>query len=1375
MQYKAGYFLNSIFDLFLNQSGKEKVEKIVFQLCHFDLETNDEIKHQQVNYISEIKLVNNLISRGAPTRPSTFIEDLLATTFNFTKRELSSQNQISHPFINDALTEPLYRAIHIIDPRINKANQFIDIGDKWKQKGAGFKLDFLYSLVPEYLGPAYIQLIEENRDFSSLIKSSGLEENNEIIRNFGSILNQKNDFVLEMPYVHNQTRGITIDIDDTPTETKYEFEIDNLKKALCQQISWSEPLEIETHKLAESNSLLRPVMNFTYNEYFDTITKNYRNPVYNSSEGLNALQYALSPIAVARIQKTVIEYLLSGKLSLNAEVLKIGVIERDVPCAYIAFQDLWLHFENIFALEGKNIKLPEIKLSIYRTDEFKNAKLNLIYTGTINSIESFDTSEDFDLLIDISMLQRNGIVNTIYETKSKNKAIIKSVKSIHADREIYTDKSISYLDIFSQKTDKKLKTSAIDAYKYFLRNIFRKDDFLTGQLELINKSSKLNNCLGILPSGGGKSIAYQLASFLQPGISLVINPNSSVTTDQLFALQKSGIDCMANFNPVIKNEESLKRVLSKLENLEYLIAFISPEFLRRKEVRDTLITMEKNSTLFSHFIVDEAHCLSEWSHDFRLNYHKLGELKEQLLKNNNKQNITTIALSATVSTSCKVDILAELQIDKENIVEISEQYSNLNFNIINATTNQIKPDMSIGQIRQLIGARKQVHFSFLIKEIFREFKEKNKKNSTLIYCPTAYGNTGVSDNYGDGLTDKLKTIFEGLKIASFWGVPDELAEKVLLKDLLQSAKNQNKFLNNEIDMLVAAPSFGIGINKQDIRNLIYFSPPDSIESFIQQTQRVGRDRNEATCSVLIENQEFDIPENSALSGYTDITKTTFDKYLAYEKIIKKFKGQDKELAVIQELLSGAKADKTTYLDIIHDSIEDAFNIDTDLQPHPANKPVRLYVKCQEKTFGYVDLLNFNTNIDESNFEQETSRNLLNFTAEELRRRYKNTDAGAKILNSELYKLDIEGIESILDRLKTGEIAELSIPYTNDALSSIAEILQKELSTTFTKNRVKELYTTSLSKFDFIEKINLIKSIDIQSNLAETIVALYNSVRLKTESLTAIYRLSKLGFIDDYIVDEIDQQFIIKIRKKANEAHLLKLYTIFESFLLPEKASEMKLETDKITGNYIKKTIEGYIHFCYQFIVKERFNSIENLNNIFAQAIIYKDNTNEFNREIQLLFANYFSAKYTSSFFGLIPVSNNQKDGIQDFSVIESNLVKLGPLKENWIQLKKSNELISKIMPNNPIPFLLDAYTNLVSGEKDDQAIDKAFDQIARGFIKIRKMDNYQPDKYQSNIQSFLDLLYQHRPDLKETYDSILWLRLHYIWLKDFNKKSIENG
>jgi len=1374
MQYKAGYFLNSIFDLFLNQSVKEKVEKIVFQLCHFDLETKDEILHQQVDYISEIKVINNLISRGIPTYPSSFIEDLLATTLGNTKRELSDQNQLTHRFIDDSITEDILKAIHIIDPRVNKTNQFIDIEEKWKLKGAGFKVDFLYSLLPEYLGQAYIQLIEENRDFNSLIYSSRITEINDLLETYESILKYKNDFVLEMPYEINYSKGITIEIDETPSETKYQFEIDQLKKALCKNLSWSEPFVVDTHKLAESNIILRPLMNFTYNEYFDTICKNYRNPVYNSIGGQNALQYTLSPIAVARIQKTIIEYLLSGKLNLDAEIWKIGIIERDVPCAYLAFQDLRLHFENLFALEGKNKKMPELKLSIYRTEEFKNAKLNLIYTGAISSIENFDENEEFDLLLDISMLQRNGIINKEYNTKAKNHAIIKSVRSINAKRKILTDKFIQYQDIFSTNTEEKIKNKSINALKYFLRNLFRKEAFLPGQLELINKSFQQKNCLGLLPSEESKRIAYQLATLLQPGISIVVNPILSVTTDQVVALRETGIDYIANINSSIINPEVFANELLKLENSQCLFLFISPDFLRQKELRETLYSVQQKNLFFNYFIVNEAHCLSEWGHDFRLSYHKLGELKELIIKNNNKQVIPIVATSSTASNACQTDILSELQIEPENIIEVSRQYSNLNFKIIDSTSDQIKPEMSIGQIKQLIGARKQVHFSFLIKEMFPELKEHNKNNNTLIYCPSVYGNSGVSDTHGDGLADKLSNNFEKLKIGSFWGSPDELPDKAVLQDNIQSEKNQIKFINNEFDILITSPSFGIGISKPDIRNIIYFSPPLSIENFIQQTSLAGQDGKEASCAVIIDKQEFTLPENSTLSGFIDTSKTTFDKYLAYEKILEKYKGKEKELTVLRELLSGTQSDKATYIDIIQDIVENEFDIHTELVFQPKNKPARLYINSGDKTFGYVDLSNYRPNIDESNFEPESSLNLVLFITYEIKKRCSTPERCYEILSNELNQSEIDGIESILSKLKTGSIQELVIPYTNNCVTAITEILQKELTESFTKDKIKQFYLSSLSIYDFLEKLYEIKTLDKKNKIYDAIHQLYNQGRFKVETQNAIYRLSKLGFIDDYLIDEINHQFIIKIRKKTNEAHLINLYGMFESFLLPEKASEKKIETEKIAGNYIKKAIDGYIEFCYNYIVKERIGSIETLNDIFLQIIENKNPLNNYNLGIQELFSNYFNAKYTSSFLGLIPGSNGLNEGNHDFSIVESYLTKLGPLKENWAHLKKSTELISKLLPDNPIPYLLDAYTNLVSGEKDEQSIDSAFDLIARGFIKMRKVNGYNPDKYQNNIQSFLDLLYQHRPDLKATYESVLWLRLHYIWLKDFNKKNIEN-
>ena len=1370
MQYKAGYFFNSIFDLFLNKTVKEKVEKIVFQLSHFNLETSDELKHQQVDSCSEIKLIHNLIERGVPTIPSTFIEDLFATIFGLTKRDISELNNISHNFVSDSLSDDIYRAIHIIDPRINKTNQFIDIQAKTKLQGKGFKLDFHYSLVPEYLGQAYIQLIEEDRDFRSLLNSAGLD--NEIQQNFQSILDEKNDFVIEMPYEFNSSKGITIEIDEAPSETKYKFEIDKQKKELCKTISWSEPFVIDKQKFTENSGALKPLMDFTYNEYFDTIGKNYRNPVYNTSSGLNALQFALTPLAIGRLHKTIIEYLLSGNLKLNDENWKIGVIERDVPCAHLAFQDLKLHFENLFTLEGSNKKFPQVSLKIFKTTEFKNAKLNDIYIGEVYPIENFDENEDFDLLIDISVIQRFGVINTAYQTKAKFHAKIKSVKSINAERKILTDKLISYQDFTSVNQNAKDNDKAKTALKYFLRNIFRKDDFLPGQLELVNNILQQKNSLGLLPAAGGKSIVYQLATFLQPGISIIVNPIVSVSSNQIDALKKLGIDCISSIDSSLKNAEKLAINFQKLENSETLFCYISPEYLRQKDLRDTFNKMQQNEASISFFVVDEAHCISEWSHDFRTTYHKLGELRDLIIKNKNKQKITTIALSATASNACQFDISEELLIEKENIVEVIGQYSNLNFRIIDATSNQLRPEMTIAQIKKLVGTRKQVHFSFLVKELFADQKDKSKEINALIYTATTYGITGISDNLGDGISEKLASNFERLKIGAYWGTTNDAEGNVLIKDIVQSEINHTKFIDNELDILVATPSLGVGTYKSDIRNVIFYSQPTSIENFIQQTLRAGADGKESTCTILIDRQEFSIPENSSLSGFIDTSTSTFDKYLAYEKIHFKYKGKDKELVVIDGLFKGTTSEKTTHIDIIRDLIKYGFDIETELTFQPKSKPARVYVNSVGKTYGYVDLSNFQFNIDESNFENESSRKLVHYVAQEIKNRCKKTENAYKTLSTALYQAETEGIDNILNRIKSGGIQELFIPFANDGLSKIAESLQKELSASFTINKIKDFYYSSLSVYDFVDKINSVKTIDKKNELINTISDLYRQTRTKAETLIAVYRLSKLDFIEDYIVDELNQQIIAKIKKKASEAYLIKLQEIIENFLLPEKASEIKEQINKISDNYIKNTIQGYVNFIYDYIVKERFKSIETLNQILLQITDNKDTKKDFNKEIRELFSNYFDAKYTSSFFGLIPGSGNISEESNEFTIIENYQTTLGSLKENWFHLKKSTDRLTKILPDDPIPYLLDAYTNLVSGEKDEKIIDADFDEIARGFIKMRKLDSYKPENYQTNIKSFLNQLFQHRPDLKESYESILWLRIHYIWLKDLNKKII---
>lgn len=1370
-QFQAGYFLNGILDLFINQLEKEKITRIVHQLCYFDLETKDKLKHKDFRYSADVKTINNIVTRGLPTNPSLFVEEMLSTAFRQTKKENDLFHSIKYSFQNNNLNDEIRRALHIIDPRIKKESQFGTTNTD--SNNNRFKDDFLHSLLPEYLGEAFIQLVETNRTYSSL---AGLEKslsNPGFKEKYSSLWDKKVDFVLEIPYKNENKKGIIIEIDDTPVETSYDYQIDKLKKEYAAEIKWAEPLTLETNKFANSSEELRPLIDFTYNPYFDTISKNYRSPLYKSKDGLDALQLALSPIAVARIQKTVIEYILSGNLSLDVRNWSIGVIERDVPCAYLAFQDLKLLFNNLFALKGENKTFPEIKLNIYRTKDFKAAKLNTLYSGNIKSIENFDENLAFDLLIDISVLQRSKLLNPEYNTKSKHQVKIRSVRSISSKRKFLTDKHIRYFEVKSGNKETNKTDSAREALKYFLKILFRKEKFLSGQLEILNKSLQQKNTLGILPTGGGKSIAYQLAALLQPGYSIVVSPLMSVMTDQIRALNNSGVDGVSYINASVKKTDEINAILAGIENVEYLFIYTEPEYLRNKKFRVLLESLPVNKVYPAYFVVDEAHCISEWGHDFRPEYHKLGEISRKILKLKKTGYVPIIALTATASYNVQFDLQNELFIEEENIILPKFNQPKLKFKVIDVSSTAIKPEMPLSQVKYLSGSRKQVHFTFLMEELFPNGKSKNQGNDTVIFCPKPYGQTGISDEHGDGLADKIEANFEQLRIGRYWGATNDGTDSVPVMLAEESEKHHQEFLDKKIDILIATKSFGIGINKPDIRNIIYFNMPNSVESFIQQSYRAGRDGKETTCTVLIDKQLIQIPKGSLLKNYYKSDKIPVDKYFALEPLLKSYKGKKKETAVLTELLYENVADES-YLDIICEVYLNEFNIDSDFSFQPEDNPSRLYVNDGDKTYGYIDLINKSIHFEGSSFDKIISQKHLSFVLEEIEKRCLDQNTVLCLKKGKTFTQN-KGIAGLLESMKTKELADIVIPFNNKAIEQIAVFLQKNVSETFIKKLISKIYNETISFEEFFKQLNEINFIGIKSNkinIEQKVGDLYYKIRQKNETFLALYRLSKLGIIEEFTIDPVEYHFNIRFKKKSPELFILNQNKIVQRFILNDKYEEIKKENAKLSGTGIEKAIQAHVNFVYDYIIAERFNST----NILAQLLEKLINSQKSaiqNPGLDRYFSNYFTAKYANQQYSSIENTEPLNQNNQTFETINSYIFNIGQYEDNWLHLKNSTKQIAENQPDNYLSLLLNAFAKLMSGQDDEEIIDFALDQISRGFIRMRQKPNFDYESYLSEIKSFLDYLYQNRNDLKEHYENIIWLRLHYTWLKDFNKTLTE--
>lgn len=418
------------------------------------------------------------------------------------------------------------------------------------------------------------------------------------------------------------------------------------------------------------------------------------------SSWTNVLQLVLSPVAVARLEKTILEALMTRVLNISATRWKVLVKEHDVPCAALAFEELREMFKHITQLsaEYSDLKFPEVELTIVSTKEFAQSSLHLNHRVLVGEYHS---NAEYDMVIDFAMLRRNGLEDidfTDYKCKNKCYFNVRSAHHHRNDRQIYTSDRILYKQIATQNNQGRYEDieDNVKHLRYFLRMLFRKQDFRPGQIPILNRALQYKSVIGLLPTGGGKSLIYQIAAMLQPGVTLVIDPLRSLMKDQYDGLIGAGIDCCSYINSSIEVPEAIKAKGAKeiqdyrikererrskcLEQSEFLFMFLSPERLSILNFRERLKNMQETGVYFAYGVIDEVHCVSEWGHDFRFSYLHLGRnLYRYVLpkpkEGDEKENhIPLFGLTATASFDVLADVERELSgngafpLDAETVV-----------------------------------------------------------------------------------------------------------------------------------------------------------------------------------------------------------------------------------------------------------------------------------------------------------------------------------------------------------------------------------------------------------------------------------------------------------------------------------------------------------------------------------------------------------------------------------------------------------------------------------------------------------------------------------------------------------------------------------
>ncbi|GKV68945.1 ATP-dependent DNA helicase RecQ [Sporosarcina sp. NCCP-2716] len=321
--------------------------------------------------------------------------------------------------------------------------------------------------------------------------------------------------------------------------------------------------------------------------------------------------------------------------------------------------------------------------------------------------------------------------------------------------------------------------------------------FRTGQEQVIQHVMDGDDTLCVMPTGGGKSLCYQVPAMLMDGTVLVISPLISLMKDQVDALWQLGIPA-AYINSTLSTEEYFG-TLENARDGQYKLLYIAPERLESESFLRELGRMR-----VPMIAIDEAHCISQWGHDFRPSYRSISRVLNCF-----DEKPVLLALTATATPNVREDIRAQLGIPEDQTVLTGFERGNLTFTVVK------------GENRE---------------KFIKDYVTKNKDEAGIIYAATRKAVESVHD--------MLRR--SGVSVAKYHGGMGDLERQ----------QEQDRFLNDEASVMVATNAFGMGIDKSNIRYVIHYQMPKNMESYYQEAGRAGRDGLDSECILLFASQDI---------------------------------------------------------------------------------------------------------------------------------------------------------------------------------------------------------------------------------------------------------------------------------------------------------------------------------------------------------------------------------------------------------------------------------------------------------------------------------------------------------------------------------------
>lgn len=744
-----------------------------FTASYISADSNFEIRNiteakKRDKFYSLYCLLYNLLQRGCPTKPSEFL----------------SKN----------ICEDLYeRKLHLFSKEVPEWGNVIKGHDKTNSFPAR---TFYYNIVPKMLPeyPFLQQIMIPEMPISDFI----FDENEKFKK-------QKVDFFIS-------EANLVIEIDGSQHSETNQQKLDKIRDEYLRNNGYT-VIRIPSKDIHDDRKIKSHVNKIKNRlEQNKSLFDEYRHD-YEACINGSIPEETLKAIATMRFQITILELCISGKLSLNDKEWKIAIRNKEVTgYEKPAVNDILLWLDNLCILAGLDHEMP---------------------TVYIQQTTQLDGVSPEYIKVDFSVLSRK-----ILEDFNSDRVIVSNGWRQDIDYfQMITAKPIKYI-IDDTGIDGEKITEGIGvnekriALRFILKSLYGYDDFRPGQERIIINALKRRDTIGVLPTGSGKSLCYQIAALLQPCVSFCICPIKSLMIDQDQNLKGIGVDRTAYISSDLSAEDR-EKTQKNFAQKRYWWVFMSPERLQSETFREYLLDMNRKQNVhFGYAVIDEVHCLSEWGHSFRVSYLNLVKTIRNFCP-----NISLIGLTATASFNVLKNILVEFgMFDKKDVISIpSFTRPELNFKVVKCGKNKYT------EIKRIIDGYMRIYPDLL--------QGKGKKTRCgIVFTPFANGKYGCFDLANKLSKDYLADVrcFAGERPKKW---PDEENWDEYKRTV------QDQFKEDDFSLLCATKAFGMGIDKPNVRYTVHYGIPSSLESLYQEAGRAGRDKRKAECVVLYTAEE----------------------------------------------------------------------------------------------------------------------------------------------------------------------------------------------------------------------------------------------------------------------------------------------------------------------------------------------------------------------------------------------------------------------------------------------------------------------------------------------------------------------------------------